>query len=404
MREEKTMQFTTWMEAHKGRKIIITDRVRNGNRLIRKYNIEQKKDSVFTTCMTLSQIAEELLQAWNAYQQSEEPVTVLDSKGCVYLLDEIIKKNQYHFVPKESFCINTTETILKSMNQIRMNQPKASYETAQEQKVVELKHLISVYEACLRNDKKVYDYCTLLKKGTEILEASDKEMLYQYLTWTKGCQSFSVPGGGDERQQQGEDLQTAQQHGEGQDDLGEVGVLGKAAGGAHHIEAGADVVEAGHSGGEMGFKAEGIKGDEKEGGHDTQGIQCKIGGCAGLSLFIHNPSLVAHHGNGAGVDHAADFRADHLGQDHHAADLQAAAGGAGAGAHEHQQQQNGLGKLRPEVKVGGGIARGGDDGRYLEGGVAQTFAPGRIHGGDVDGDGQYAGAHDAQIRPKLRAA
>ena len=182
------MKFTTWMEEHKGRKIIITDRVRNGNRLIRKYNIEQKKDSVFTTCMTLSQIAEELLQAWNAYQQSEEPVTVLDSKGCVYLLDEIIKKNQYHFVPKESFCINTTETILKSMNQIRMNQPKASYETAQEQKVVELKHLISVYEACLRNDKKVYDYCTLLKKGTEILEASDKEMLYQYLTWTKGCQ------------------------------------------------------------------------------------------------------------------------------------------------------------------------------------------------------------------------
>lgn len=188
MREEKTMKFTTWMEEHKGRKIIITDRVRNGNRLIRKYNIEQKKDSVFTTCMTLSQIAEELLQAWNAYQQSEEPVTVLDSKGCVYLLDEIIKKNQYHFVPKESFCINTTETILKSMNQIRMNQPKGSYETAQEQKIVELKHLISVYEAYLRDDKKVYDYCTLLKKGTEILEASDKEMLYQYLTWTKGCQ------------------------------------------------------------------------------------------------------------------------------------------------------------------------------------------------------------------------
>ena len=213
-----------------------------------------------------------------------------------------------------------------------------------------------------------------------------------------------MPGGGDKRQQQGEDLQTAQQHGKGQHQLGEVRVLGKAAGRAHHVEAGADIVEAGHHGGEIGFKAERLQRDQQKRSNNAQRIERKISGGAVLGFFVDHLAFVAHHGNGAGMHHVADLVPDHLAEDHHAGDLKAAAGRTGARAHEHQQKQDRFGKAGPQIEVGGGVAGGGDDGRNLKCGVPQTLAHRFIHGCDVAGDGNHAGTHNAQIGPQLGAA
>ena len=84
-------------------------------------------------------------------------------------------------------------------------------------------------------------------------------------------------------------------------------------------------------------------------------------------------------------------------------DLEAAGSRARAAAHEHQQDQKGLGQLRPLVEVGGGEARGADDGGDLEIGVAQTLgkAADRVH--DVQRNGQHRRADDRKVDAQLLA-
>lgn len=182
------MQFTAWIEQNTGRKMIVTDRVRNGNRLLRKRNIEQKKDCVFTSCITISGIAEEFLNAWSACI-GEEGVTLLEPEACVYLLDELLEKarEEYTFVPEECHCVKTTETILKSLNQIRMNEPKKGFLDSEDSKITELKKLIFVYEQKLEKEN-YCDQALLIKKAVTILEQiKDKEELFFYLPWITSC-------------------------------------------------------------------------------------------------------------------------------------------------------------------------------------------------------------------------
>ncbi len=182
------MQFTAWMEQNTGRKMIVTDRVRNGNRLLRKLNIEQKKDCVFTSCITISGIAEELLNAWSACA-GEEGITLLEPEACVYLLDELLEKTreEYTFVPEKCHCVKTTETILKSLNQIRMNEAKNDFLNSEDSKITELKKLIFVYEQKLEKDN-YCDQALLIKKAVTILEQiKDKDELFFYLPWITSC-------------------------------------------------------------------------------------------------------------------------------------------------------------------------------------------------------------------------
>ena len=68
-----------------------------------------------------------------------------------------------------------------------------------------------------------------------------------------------IQGGGEDGQQEREDLQTTHQHSERQYEFGEVGVGGEAAGRTDRIKAGADIVEAGDGGSEIGSKLKGSK-------------------------------------------------------------------------------------------------------------------------------------------------
>ena len=131
------MRFPEWLEHTKGKKVIVTDRVSNGNRLIRRYNIERGRDVFQTSCMTVTQIAKELVYAWTAFQEPEKQVTILNTESCVYLLDEILRTGYYQFVAEECFCTRTTETILRSLNQIRMNESKQEYWNSDERKIKE---------------------------------------------------------------------------------------------------------------------------------------------------------------------------------------------------------------------------------------------------------------------------
>ena len=102
-REEYTMQFEAWIENTKGKKIVLTDHIRNGQSLLRKFNIGQEKDCCQVSFMTIQQVAKELLFAWNAFEETTEAETVLEPESCVYVLDEIIRDGSYYFVPSDCF-------------------------------------------------------------------------------------------------------------------------------------------------------------------------------------------------------------------------------------------------------------------------------------------------------------
>ena len=88
-----------------------------------------------------------------------------------------------------------------------------------------------------------------------------------------------TPGASGEQHQNGEDLQTAGQHIQRQNDLAENGKAGKIAGGANGGKAGADVIEAGQHSRQPGVHAadKGVYGNKQEADDDADHIGSGVG-------------------------------------------------------------------------------------------------------------------------------
>ena len=168
------MQFNEWIESTEGRRLILTDRVKNGNRLLRKYNREKRKDIAGAKCLTLQQIASEFLCAYTSVNGEDKNYEYVDTSVCTYVMNELLRKYSFSFIPQESLCVRTAESVLQSINQIRMNCPTQSYLNATEQKVSDIKEIICLYEEMLLN-KGQYDIPLLLSRSIEVLNKIDKD-------------------------------------------------------------------------------------------------------------------------------------------------------------------------------------------------------------------------------------
>ena len=83
--------------------------------------------------------------------------------------------------------------------------------------------------------------------------------------------SVPSPGGRCEEQQHGEDLQPPEEHVQGEDDLRHVREGRVVAGRPHHVEAGADVADAGDDAGQSGDAVEVVEGHDEGGdGQDEE--------------------------------------------------------------------------------------------------------------------------------------
>ena len=159
--------------------------------------------------------------------------------------------------------------------------------------------------------------------------------------------SAVVPGAAGEQRQNGEDLQTACQHIEGQHQLGKGGESTVVAGGSYSFKAGADVVEAGDDGREVGHGGEIIQRDHQKADDQDDDVSGKIGIGVIQDRLIYHLAVAADHLDLPGTDDLADVAPQALEDQQHADALDAAAGRAGAGTHHHEHQQNGFGKAGP---------------------------------------------------------
>ena len=183
---DRTMRFLEWMKKP-GKKIIITDRLSNVQKLLRKANREAGVDKLNISHKTLLQIAEELLIAKWAFEGMEDVPQTISAEAGVYIIDEILRTKKYKFVPKECYCIRTSEELFRNIQQIRMNETTEAYDKDNGEKLSEIKDMIAVYEAEL-TDRKCMDEPIVLRDALAALQEMEKEDLLLYLPWLSGCQ------------------------------------------------------------------------------------------------------------------------------------------------------------------------------------------------------------------------
>ena len=211
----------------------------------------------------------------------------------------------------------------------------------------------------------------------------------------------ALPHRGGEQEQHGEDLQTAHQHVEGEQQLGPGAERGEVAHGTHDFQTGSDIVDAGRDRGKGRDEVGAVGSEQQRRDREDQHIHRQEQVDAAHFCIVQRLSLKAHGGDGVGVQEPSHVGPGGLAKDHDPGDLDPAAGGTRAGAHEHQDHQDHFGERGPQIEVRRAVARGGDDGGYLEQGVAQRLQHAPVEVPDLQRDQQHSSRHDPQIGSQL---
>lgn len=163
------MDALQWIETSGAAKLLITDNVKNGNRLVKRLNRKRRTVSNLTVS-TSARIAKELLIHDLASRGDFRRIREVADDVGAFILEGILRADfeRYSFVPQASLCTATAAEILSNLNLIRENQVTDAYRMSADPKVPQLNQLILDYEKRLA-ELGFYDRCRLLKAGLEIL-------------------------------------------------------------------------------------------------------------------------------------------------------------------------------------------------------------------------------------------
>lgn len=170
--------------------VIITDSVRDINRMIRSLNRFRGIKTADCRVLSVSQAAAELYQAYCAYDRQEKNYRIAESGLCRALFYSLLLDDGKRpgFIPKSSVSSGSSEEVLRVLNLIRENTPTAEYENTQNARIAGLKQLIVNYEQALM-DMGYIDKAILLRKVCDILRSklgSDAmAMLNFLLPWSR---------------------------------------------------------------------------------------------------------------------------------------------------------------------------------------------------------------------------
>ena len=220
---------------------------------------------------------------------------------------------------------------------------------------------------------------------------------------TSSSPSALFPEGGDEDGKEGHGFQSSEEHGQADDDLGEVRQCRIGAGGAEFTEGGTGVAHGGegHAQGVHESKAvkhhgpcpQGGEGhvDEEEGQH----LEYRIPG----EFFLSH----GHVENCPWVHVELQNGGEAFEEKNETYHLQPAGGGAAAASDYDDEEKDKFGKGRPLVKVGGYEAGGGGQGGRLEKGFPEGFHERHMalqHQGS--GDKKGCRRHDEEVDFEFR--
>ena len=231
-----------------------------------------------------------------------------------------------------------------------------------------------------------------------------------------------------EKDQHGQDLQSAEDHRKDEDEFGKniVSYVGGIR--TDRFKGGTDVGNAGKNSGKITEKAmlhrvsarigddrchrsvDGVKGKKKDRRDQKEEIERDESKNVVDGLFLQRFSFKFRFGNVAGIDQSADVIAGTFDGNDDAGDLDAACGGARHRTREHQNDERRGGDCGPDVIVRRGEACGGDKRCHLEKGMAEGFLCGVVLGEGfkpAHEAEEYEGhscRDDQKIAPELLAA
>ena len=171
-----------------GRKLLITERVKNGNRLRRIYdrsNQDKGDATAFVQTKTPVQIARELVSVDRAIK-GVEPLTFINSQAGSVLLDSLLKDKPLSFVPDRSSGLETSKEIYRVLKEIRMG----FVSDPDEDRVAELLKLSEVFEKEL-SDRVLCDDALCLKLAIDLLDSPDLNIGFA-LPWITGSKVGSL--------------------------------------------------------------------------------------------------------------------------------------------------------------------------------------------------------------------
>ena len=159
----------TWIKSSQSRRSLITDKVNNGNCLIKRLNLRGEIISGLEVTSTVRIAKELLIRHLSGTGNFRRIREVTDDIGA-FILEGILREHaqQYRFVPQASLCTATAAEILSNLNMIRENEVTDAYREKEDSKTEQLGHLIREYENRLQ-EQGLYDRCMLLEAGLKIL-------------------------------------------------------------------------------------------------------------------------------------------------------------------------------------------------------------------------------------------
>lgn len=165
-----------------GKKVILSNKISNGNACIRICNIRKGIDTLDVKTMKIEDIVAELCQAYCAIYEEEMP-DVIDDRLSEILLNKVLMNNSYTCFPKKSLSKLTIRKLKEVTDEIRRSTQNDAFTQSTDPKIREIRSIISEYEKLLKEEK-LADYPLLLDHAMEVLEKDgiDIEML---LPWTR---------------------------------------------------------------------------------------------------------------------------------------------------------------------------------------------------------------------------
>lgn len=175
------MNIKDFLEIPK-RKIMLTNKVSVGNTILRDLNINKNVDVIDVKVLKVSDIAQELIYAYDAYE-GREARTILDTDSAHKYMERAITKEDLGSFPKALLTDSTVIDVYKCANEIRLNEVTNEWKNSTDIKVKDLKQIIDSYENLIAKDNSL-DQAMLIIEAIKIA-TENASLISLLLPWKK---------------------------------------------------------------------------------------------------------------------------------------------------------------------------------------------------------------------------
>lgn len=164
------------------RKIILTNKVSVGNTILRDLNINKKVDVIDVKVLKVSDIAQELVYAYDAYE-GRDARSILDTDSARKYMERVLIQEDLKSFPKALLTDATVDDIYKCANEIRLSTVTDEWISSTDIKVNDLKKIIDSYEMQIVKDNSL-DQAMLISEAIKIA-TENADLLSILLPWRK---------------------------------------------------------------------------------------------------------------------------------------------------------------------------------------------------------------------------